>query len=73
MVQQWDAIEVGIDGPTFRVRHFVSRVLDSGRGDRCGAVSLGKPSESATGLFFGNTELSLEFWTVISGISGFDD
>ena len=37
------------------------------------AVSLGKPSEWATGLFFGNTELSLEFWTVISGISGFDD
>jgi len=24
-------------------------------------------------LFFGNTELSLELWTVISGISGFDD
>jgi len=23
--------------------------------------------------FFGNTELSLELWTVISGISGFDD
>ena len=37
------------------------------------AVSLGKPSEWAPGLFFGNTELSLEFWTVISGISGFDD
>jgi len=27
----------------------------------------------AVGFFFGNTELSLEFWTVISGISGFDD
>jgi len=25
------------------------------------------------GFFFGNTELSLELWTVISGISGFDD
>ena len=37
------------------------------------AVSLGKPSEWVPGLFFGNTELSLEFWTVISGISGFDD
>jgi len=23
--------------------------------------------------FFGNTELSLELWTVIHGISGFDD
>ena len=73
MVQQWDAIEVDIDGRTFWVRPFVSRVLDGGRGGRCVAVSLGKPSEWATGLFFGNTELSLEFWTVISGISGFDD
>ena len=27
----------------------------------------------AVGFFFGNTELSLELWTVISGISGFDD
>ena len=27
----------------------------------------------AAGFFFGNTELSLELWTVIAGISGFDD
>ena len=27
----------------------------------------------AVGFFFGNTELSLELWTVIAGISGFDD
>ena len=25
------------------------------------------------GFSFGNTELSLELWTVIAGISGFDD
>ena len=25
------------------------------------------------GFFFGNTELSLELWNIISGISGFDD
>jgi hypothetical protein len=25
------------------------------------------------GFFFGNTELSLELWTLISGISEFDD
>jgi hypothetical protein len=31
------------------------------------------PLEWAVGLFFGNTELSLELWTVISGISAFDD
>jgi len=37
------------------------------------AVSLDKPLEWAVGFFFGNTELSLELWTVISGISGFDD
>ncbi len=37
------------------------------------AVSLDKPLEWAVGFFFGNVELSLELWTVISGISGFDD
>ncbi len=37
------------------------------------AASLGKSSEWAIGFFFGNVELSLELWTVISGISGFDD
>jgi len=37
------------------------------------AVSLDKPLEWATGFFFGNVELSLELWTVIAGISGFDD
>jgi len=26
-----------------------------------------------TGFFFGNVELSMKLWTVISGISGFDD
>ncbi len=33
------------------------------------AVSLDKPLEWAVGFFFGNVELSLELWTVISGIS----
>ena len=37
------------------------------------AVSLDKSFEWAVGFFFGNTELSLELWTVIAGISGFDD
>tara|TARA_B100000408_G_scaffold39130_1_gene29649 strand:+ start:88 stop:258 length:171 start_codon:yes stop_codon:yes gene_type:complete len=37
------------------------------------AVSLDKPLEWAVGFFFGNTELSLELWTVIAGVSGFDD
>ena len=51
-----------------------SWVLDSGNvvADAL-AVSLDKPLEWAIGFFFGNTELSLELWTVIAGISGFDD
>jgi hypothetical protein len=34
---------------------------------------LDKPSTWAVGFFFGNTELSLELWNVIAGVSGFDD
>ena len=37
------------------------------------AESLGKSFPWAVGFFFDNTELSREFWTVIAGISGFDD
>jgi hypothetical protein len=37
------------------------------------AVSLDKPLEWGVGFFFGNTELSLELWTTIASISGFDD
>ena len=37
------------------------------------AESLGKPFPWAVGFFFGNTELGLELWNVIAGISGFDD
>ena len=37
------------------------------------AVSLDKPQEWTIGFIFGNTELSLELWTVISRILGFDD
>ena len=37
------------------------------------AVSLDDQLGSAAGFFFGNTELSLELWNIISGISGFDD
>ena len=35
--------------------------------------SLDKPFAGTVGFFFGNTELSLELWNVIAGISGFDD
>ena len=37
------------------------------------AVSLDESLEWAVGFLFGNTELSLELWNVIAGISGFDD
>ena len=37
------------------------------------AESLGKSYPWAIGFFFGNTELSLELWNIIAGISGFDD
>ena len=37
------------------------------------AESLDKPFPWAVGFFFGNTELSMELWTVIAGISGLDD
>ena len=33
----------------------------------------GDPTHGAVGFFFGNVELSLGLWTVISGISGLDD
>ncbi len=67
-------IEIDIDGRTFWVRPVGSWVLDSGNvvADAL-AVSLDKPLEWATGFLFCNTELSLELWTVIAGISGFDN
>jgi len=37
------------------------------------AESLGKPLPWAVGFFFGNLELSMELWSIISGISGLDD
>ena len=74
MVQEFELIEVDIDGRTFWVRPVGSWVLESGNVVAEGlAVSLDKPLEWAVGFFFGNTELSMELWTVISGISGFDD
>ena len=73
MVQETEVIEIDIDGRTFRVRPVGSWVLQSNNVVAEGlAVSLDKPLEWAIGFFFGNTELSLELWTVIAGISGLD-
>ncbi len=73
-VQSREVTEVEINGRTFWVRPVGSWVLDSRNvvADAL-AVSLDKPLERAVRFLFGNTELSLELWTVISGISGFDD
>jgi hypothetical protein len=55
------------------VRPVGAWVLESGNVVPQGlAVSLDKPLEWAVG-FFGNTEVSLELWNIISGISGLDD
>ena len=69
-----EVIEVDIDGRTFWVRPVGSWVLQSNNVVAAGlALSLDKPLEWAVGFFFGNVELSLELWTVICGISGFDN
>ena len=69
-----EVTEIDIDGRTFWVRPVGSWVLESGNVvAQALAVSLDKPLEWGVGFFFGNVELSLELWTVIAGISGFDD
>ena len=74
MVQEFELIEADIDERTFWVRPVGSWVLESNNVVAEGlAVSLDRPLEWAVGFFFGNVELSLELWTVVSGISGFDD
>jgi len=74
MVQHCDVTEVEIDERSFMVRPVGSWVLESGNVvAEALAVSLDKPLEWAVGFFFGNTELSMELWTTIAAISGFDD
>ena len=63
-----------LTGRTQKMRPVGSWVLDTGNVVAAAlAASLGKSMEWVVGFFFGNVELSLELWTVISGISGFDD
>ena len=74
MVQQCDVNEVEIDGRSFWVRPVSPDVLQSGNVVAAAlALSLDKPLEWAVGFFFGNTELSLELWNVVAGVSGLDD
>ena len=74
MAHPTEVIEIDIDGRTFLVRPVGAWVLQSGNVVAAGlAASLNKPQEWAVGFVFGNVELSLELWTIIAGISGFDD
>ena len=74
MVQHCDVTEVEIDERSFMVRPVGSWVLESGNVVAAElALSLDKPLEWAVGFFFGNVELSMELWTTIAAISGFDD
>ena len=74
MVQEFELIEGDIDVRTFWVRPVGSWVLESNNVvAEALAVSLDKPLEWAVGFFFGNMDLSLELWNIISGISGFGD
>ena len=74
MVQEFELIEVDIDGRTFWARPVGSWVLQSNNVvAEDPVVSLDKLLESGVGFSFGNVELSLKLWTVIAGISGFDD
>ena len=74
MVQEAEVTEVEIDGRAFWVRPVGSKVLESNNVvAEALAVSLDKPLEWAVGFFFGDLDLSMELWTTIAGISGFDD
>ena len=74
VVQQCDVTEVEIDGRSFMVRPVSPDVLKSSHMEAVAlAESLDKSYPWAVGFLIGNTELSLELWMVISGISGFDD
>ena len=74
MVQECDVTEVEIDGRSFWVRPVSPDILQAGNVVAAAlAESLDKPAACALGFFFGNTQLSLELWTVIAGISGLDD
>ena len=67
MVQEFELIEVDIDGRTFWARPVGSWVLQSNNVvAQALALSLDKPLEWAVGFFFGNAELSLELWNIIA-------
>ena len=71
---QVDLVEANIDGRTFWARPVNLDVLQANNVVVAArAESMCKPLPRAVGFFFGNFELSIELWTVIAGISGFDN
>jgi len=58
--------------PHLRTRMGVGYWDGGGGGGGISRVA-GQAIPVAVGFFFGNTELSMELWTIMSGISGFDD
>ena len=71
---QVDLVEVDIDGRIQKARPVNLDLLQANNVVAAAlAESLRKSPPWAVGFFFGNMELSMELWSIISGISGFDD
>ena len=71
-MMRWQHYNFG--GRAFRVRPVNLDLLQSNNVVAAGlAESLGKLLPWAVELFCVNVELSMELWTVIAGVSGFDD
>ena len=69
---KWHPERVNCQQPHAGPSWFAPSTLGSGNPETL-AESLDKPLEWAVGFFFGNLELSMDLWTVIAEISGFDD
>ena len=66
--------QIDIDGRTFWVRPVSPSGLESGTVMAIAlAEPLDKPFTWDFGFPFGNSKPSMELWTTIAGISGFDD
>jgi len=66
--------EIEIDGRPFALRPVGPEVWDQRNVMAAGiAASMGKSYGWGVGFFFANLELSMELFTTIAGISGFDE
>jgi len=68
------AVEIEINDRTFHLRPVGPEVWDQRNVTAAAiAASLGKPYSWGVAFMFANLELSMELFTTIAGISGFDD